>query len=466
MNNGLGKTLQIITLARYRKEHEGLKHCLIICGVNSLKFNWEREVKKFCKDEEAIVLGTRINTKGKVVPISKKETIKQIDSCPEPFFWIINIEKMQLSSESKKSGDSIVASLNKHIENKNLGMIAIDEIHKIKNIQSQSSKGILALNPTAHKVGMTGTLLVNNPIDLYCPMSFIGLINYSKWNFDRRYIVKDDWDRPIGFQNMDELHDILYRSSIRRTKDLLTLPEKMYKQEFLDGSDEEWKVLNDIMNFAYKGKYLDKIEPILEPIVMITRMRQATVAPELLTTQKIKSSKFERLCDILEEAKLNGQKVLVFCPFTEALKLGVQYCCQYSPKLAIGGMGSDLQKIVDEHENSQGFSVLFAQEATLGVGFTLTNTSIVVFLSPPWNKATYDQCVDRTHRIGQHNTVQIIDLYMKDTFDEVINDKLHGKGAMADMLIDKDRLSQEDIINAINSIAKMGITFNNRSVGN
>ena len=47
---GLGKTLQIITLARYKKLHQGLKHCLIICGVNSLKFNWQREVEKL-RDE-------------------------------------------------------------------------------------------------------------------------------------------------------------------------------------------------------------------------------------------------------------------------------------------------------------------------------------------------------------------------------------------------------------------------------
>lgn len=389
---GLGKTLQIISLARYRKEHQGLKHCLIICGVNSLKFNWEREVKKFCKEEEAIVLGTKVNSKGRKVSITKEETIQQIDSCPQQFFWIINIEKIRVTNEEKKNKSGIVHHLNKLIETGELGMIAIDEIHKIKSIRSSQAAGVLELDPKAHKVGMTGTLLVNNPLDLYCPMTFIGLINYNKWKFDNRYVIKDDWNRPIGFQNMEELHEILYKSSIRRTKDLLDLPEKIYKQEFVEASDDEWKVLYDVMKFEYKGKYLDKIEPITEPLAIITRMRQATVAPELLTSHKIKSSKFERLNDILEEAKFNNQKVLVFCPFTEALKLGLNYCKEYNPKLAIGGMGSDLQKVVDEHENSNGFSVLFAQEATLGVGFTLTNTSIVVFLSPPWNKASYDQC--------------------------------------------------------------------------
>lgn len=58
-----GKTLQAITLARYKKLHRGLKHCLIVCGVNSLKWNWKKEIEKFCNDEKAIILGTKINSK-------------------------------------------------------------------------------------------------------------------------------------------------------------------------------------------------------------------------------------------------------------------------------------------------------------------------------------------------------------------------------------------------------------------
>ena len=75
-----GKTLQAVVIARYKKLHRNLKHCLIVCGVNSLKWNWQREVEKFCKDEKAIVLGTKINSKGKIVPITVEETKAQIDS--------------------------------------------------------------------------------------------------------------------------------------------------------------------------------------------------------------------------------------------------------------------------------------------------------------------------------------------------------------------------------------------------
>lgn len=431
---GLGKTLQIISLARYKKEHQNLKHCLIICGVNSLKWNWQREIEKFCKDERGIILGTKINTKGKVVSITVEETKQQIASCPKEFFWIINIEKIRLSAEDKKTKTGVVHYFNDQIKKGNLGMIAIDEIHKSKSITSSQSKGIMELDSTASKVGMTGTLLVNNPYDLFCPMSFVGLINYNKFIFEKKYVMKDEWNQVIGYQNMEELHNILYRSSIRRTKDLLDLPPKIYKQEWLEFSDKEQNVFNQVL--GKQDFQLDKIEEPMEMMAIITRMRQATVAAELLTSKKVASTKFERLKDILEEAKLNNQKVLVFCPFTEALKLGLEYCKEYNPKLVCGGMGTKVQELVNEHNNTENFSVMFAQEATLGVGYTLATTEICVFLSPPWSRATYDQCCDRCHRIGQHKTVTIIDLLIKDTYDEIIYKKLHGKGAMSDALID------------------------------
>lgn len=304
-------------------------------------------------------------------------------------------------------------------------------------------------------MGMTGTILVNNPQDLYCPMAFIGLIQPNKWIYENKYLIKDDWGQIIGYQNMDELHNILYKSSLRRTKDLLDLPPKLYKQEWLEFNKDEENIFEEVIGHK-EPKDLDKVEIPTELLAILTRIRQCTVASQLLTSKKITSTKFERLNDILEEAKINNQKVLVFCPFTEALKLGMNYCKEYKPKLIIGGMGSKVAEIVNEHEATEGFGVIFAQEQTLGVGYTLKNTNIVVFLSPPWNRATYDQCIDRCHRIGQKGTVQIIDLLMKDTYDEIIYNKLHGKGAMSDILVDGKKGEMEA---AKDYFRKMNITF-------
>lgn len=422
---GLGKSLQAIKLAEYKKHHMDLKHCLIVCGVNSLKWNWQREIEKFCRYEKGIVLGTKVNSKGRIVTTTIEETKQQIMNCPEEFFWIINIERMRVTKQGLKEKSTIVDCLNYQAEQGNLGMLVVDEVHKIKDISSQQTVGIMSLDKRISKLLMTGTLLVNNPHDLFCPMSICGLISYNKYVFDSKFIVKDAYGNEIGYQNMDELHNILYKSSLRRTKELLDLPPKIYKQEWLELNKDEQNVFDQIIGkAAFK---LDKIEEPNEIVAIITRMRQATVASELLTSKKITSTKFERLNDILEEAQLNNQKVLVFCPFTKALELGLEYCKKYHPKIVKGGMGAGIQKVIDEHENTEGFSILFAQEATLGVGYTLKNTSIVIFLSPPWSRATYDQCVDRTHRYGQKNTVQVIDLLAKDTYDELIYKKLHRK---------------------------------------
>ena len=393
---GLGKSLEAIKLAEYKKHHMDLKHCLIVCGVNSLKWNWQREIEKFCRYEKGIVLGTKVNSKGRIVTTTIEETKQQIMNCPEEFFWIINIERMRVTKQGLKEKSTIVDCLNYQAEQGNLGMLVVDEVHKIKDINSQQTVGIMALDKRISKLLMTGTLLVNNPHDLFCPMSICGLISYNKYVFDSKFIVKDQYGNEIGYQNMDELHNILYKSSLRRTKELLDLPPKIYKQEWLELNKDEQNVFDQIIGKAVFK--LDKIEEPNEMVAIITRMRQATVASELLTSKKITSTKFERLNDILEEAQLNNQKVLVFCPFTKALELGLEYCKKYHPKIVKGGMGAGIQKVVDEHENTEGFSVLFAQEATLGVGYTLKNTSIVIFLSPPWSRATYDQCVDRSHR--------------------------------------------------------------------
>ena len=62
---GLGKTLQMIYLAQELKEQSNLKHCLVICGINSLKTNWESEIEKH-SDLSYRILGKKVSKKGKV----------------------------------------------------------------------------------------------------------------------------------------------------------------------------------------------------------------------------------------------------------------------------------------------------------------------------------------------------------------------------------------------------------------
>lgn len=116
---GLGKTLQIIYIAQKLKEERGLEHCLIICGLNTLKFNWKKEIEKH-SNLSCRILGQRINRKGRLVIDGIPERLKQLQNPIEEFFVIVNVETLR--------DENIIKAFCKNKFNK-FDMMVFDEIH-------------------------------------------------------------------------------------------------------------------------------------------------------------------------------------------------------------------------------------------------------------------------------------------------------------------------------------------------
>ena len=121
----MGKSLSLIKLAEELKEREGIEHCLIICGLNSLKRNWKSEIKK-CSNLDSIIIGEYISKKGTVYTKSIAERIEQLKNPIKEFFVIINIESLR----DEKIVDAIMKGKNK------FQMIGFDEMHMSRNSQS------------------------------------------------------------------------------------------------------------------------------------------------------------------------------------------------------------------------------------------------------------------------------------------------------------------------------------------
>lgn len=115
---GLGKSLQMIYLAQELKRLRGIKHCLIICGINTLKFNWKKEISTHsnlsCK-----ILGERTTKKGKLKIGSVQDRINDLKKPIDEFFVVTNIQTIR---------DSNIVSAIKNGPNK-FDMIIVDEIH-------------------------------------------------------------------------------------------------------------------------------------------------------------------------------------------------------------------------------------------------------------------------------------------------------------------------------------------------
>ena len=425
---GLGKSLEIIYLAQELKEQKGLEHCLIICGINTLKGNWKNEITKH-SDLTCKVIGEKINKKGNIIYTSMKERAEELRNKNDAFFYIINIESLR--------NDDIIEAI-KHSEN-NINMIVFDECHKCSNPSSIQSKGLLKLTSAQHKYGLTGTLLTNTPLNAFVPLKWIGTENSTLTNFKGLYCIYGGFGghQIVGYQNIDLLKQEIDSCSIRRTKDILKdLPPKIVIQERVDMSDSH-KAFYDSVKDGVKEE-CDKIQLNASNSLGLTvRLLQATSCPQILTTNPIQSTKIERACELVEEICGKGEKVVIMSRFKEPIFELEKLLTKYKPLRGDGDISDDqFNKNVKLFQEDNKHLVFLGTHQRAGTGITLNKASYMILIDCPWTAAVTKQVEDRIHRIGSKSTVFIYRLICRGTIDEFVQKAIQRKEAIADFIID------------------------------
>ena len=440
---GLGKTKEIIDLALARRERDGIKHCLIICGINGNKYNWEEEIK-IHSNEDSWVLGTRYAKNGKRRIGSSKDKMEDLVKVPKQFFWITNIETLRVGAykknpKSKKSGYiyPVANKINDLIAAGEIGMIAFDEAHKAKNPDSKQGQAILSLK-NVPIIPMSGTFVLNNPLDLYLPLRCIGEETSNYWLYKNRYCTFGGFggQQIIGYRKLPELHDRLQRVMIRRRKeDVLDLPPKVYKTEYVEMNTEQKRLYSEVR--AKISENLSGIKLSPDPLVELQRLRQVTGCPEVISDTIIDSSKMDRLVEIVTDAVEEGEKVVVFSQWTSMTKILKRKLSQFSPAYITGEVKEE-QRIeeVNKFQKDPECKCIIGTIGAMGTGLTLNAAGTVIFLDEPWNRGIKDQAEDRAHRIGTRGTVTIVTMVSKNTIDEGIYNLVQHKGKMADYLVD------------------------------
>ena len=423
---GLGKTLQIIYLAQELKKRENIEHCFIVCGINTLKSNWKKEIQKH-SDLDCIILGERINTKGRAIIGSVAERARQLKEPIKEFFVITNIETIR---------DSKIVEAFKNSANK-FDMIAFDEVHTCKSPTAQQSKNMLKLD-AKYKIAMTGTLLLNNPLDAYMPLKWIGVDRSTYSNFKYFYCVFDGpFNNQItGFKNTKFLKAQIESCSLRRTKDLLDLPEKNIIHEFIDMNEDQRNFYDNIR----KG-IIDQVDKVhmstASLLAMITRLRQATACPSSLSTEMISSAKIERCIDLVNQLVEQGEKVVIFSVFKETLNQLQEALFKHHPLLCTGDVADAIiSHNIDTFQSDDEHKVMLATTAKMGTGITLTRASYAIFIDTPWTAGACEQCEDRIHRIGSSAPVFIYYLWCNDTIDTRVKTIVEDKSMISDYMID------------------------------
>ena len=317
-------------------------------------------------------------------------------------------------------------------------MIIVDEVHQAKNPSSQQGKNLLKLNKAKYKIAVTGTLLVNRPVDAYLPLKWIGVDKscYSTYKYYYTIMAGPFHNEFVGYRNLDTLKEQLDKYSLRRTKDLLNLPEKTIINEYVDMDNQQEKFYTDI-----KQGIIDQVDKVVlntqSIIGMVSRLRQATAYPKILTTENIPSAKIDRACDLAEQIIDNGDKVVIFSTFKDTLNELYGRLKEYNPTINTGDTkDSDIAKNIDNFQNNPNNKIFLATWQRCGTGITLTAASYMIFIDTPWTFAIFEQSCDRIYRIGTKKPVTIYTLITKDTVDEKVQMLVDSKEALSEYVID------------------------------
>ena len=431
---GLGKTLQTICfLARFQEENPGCIH--LIVAPSSLMYNWQQEFQKFVPQLKTIVYhGNNRNTEE---ALSGK-------------YEVVITSYGTMRSDAAK------------LLPMQYGLAVIDESHNIKNPTAQITAVVQQLNARV-RIALSGTPVINNTFDLYSQLSFSlpGMFG-SREFFKREYA--DAIDRDQNQEKVAALQKLTAPFILRRTKEQVApdLPEKTESILWCSMSREQQDLYNEMQDLI-KGNIFSGIKKDglgkskLAVIQGIMKLRQICNSPLLLPQEErlnvTKSVKTEVLMAELSNV-LKSHKALVFSQFTTMLDILTAEC----DKAGIDYFHFDGKtppakrtEMVTAFQQKESTTNLFLISLKAGnSGINLTAADYVFLFDPYWNKATEQQAIDRTHRIGQTNKVFAYKIICKNTIEEKIIQLQNRKQKIADELISEDdgfikSLTEEDL---------------------
>lgn len=424
---GLGKTKEVIDIAVAKKLQNNYKHCLIICCVNGLKWNWQNEIATH-SNESGYILGQRTRKDGKVVIGSNEDKVADLKNLPDDYFIITNIESLR--------SNAIITEIINLCNKGEISMIAADEVHKAKNPSSQQGKAFLKLNaPTL--IAMTGTPLMNSPLDLYVIFKWLGVENHSFYSFKNHYCNMGGYGgyEIISYKNLDEIQKRLDAVMLRRRKDeVLDLPEKIYVNEYVEMTAKQAQIYKEVTMDIQS--HIDQIKSASNPLSELIRLRQATGYTGILSSTIQESAKLDRMEELVEEAVSNNKQIVIFSNWTQMTNAVEERLKDYKVGVITGETKDEERDTIKNDFQNGKYNVLVGTTGAMGTGLTLTAATVEIFLDEPWNKANKEQAEDRCHRIGQTQNLTIYTLITKNTIDERINQLVEKKGKMAGALVD------------------------------
>jgi len=381
---GLGKTVQAIATMVSLK-NAGATHFMVVCPA-SVVINWCREVEK-----HSILKAFKIHGSQREEVLKEWQEQGGVGVTTYETLGIVDFASFPFS------------------------LLIVDEAHYIKNPEAQRTENTVRLSLNTDRIlFMTGTALENKVDEM------ISLVEILKPEVAKEL-------KKIAFLSSapefrEKIAPVYYR---RKREDVLTeLPDLIEKRK--------WCTLTPQEEAVYEEAVISQ---------QFAKARQVSWNVDDLQY----SSKAGQLKEIVEWAKEDGRKVVVFSFFLKTIESVIK-CLGNVCMEPINGsvLPAKRQEIIDTFEKAPAGAVLPAQIQAGGTGLNIQSASVVVLCEPQFKPSIENQAISRAYRMGQARNVLVYRLLCEDTVEERIMQLLESKQAIFDTFADDSVAAERD----------------------
>ena len=309
-------------------------------------------------------------------------------------------------------------------------LVIADEIHRIKAPGGKTSLFFSRLRShSKRRLGLSGTIMPNSPLDVYAPFRFLdpGLMQKSFMTFKSAYAVCDKFGRPRSFRDQEDLARRMDRITYTVGSEVLDLPDHVHNEIPVELGKKTQKAYQEMRLMMIAQVESGEITAANAAVKMI-RLRQITGgwAPfEDGRAERLGEEKQDALQGILDDLE-SHEKVVVFGQFHNDLD------AVHSAAKAAGRESSEISGRVPADKYMKEFvdgpaTVLAAQIDAAREGIDLTCSCNAVYYSLGFSPGVFDQSVRRVLRPGQKRRVFFHHLIAANTVDEYVYKALRTK---------------------------------------
>ncbi|KAB1503953.1 DEAD/DEAH box helicase [Corynebacterium sp. 320] len=428
---GLGKTLQILALVAWEKAHraeEGQASVTtLVIAPTSVLNAWVSEARTHVPSLKILV------DHGPRAP----ESLAMYEQAPEEAPDIV------LTTYGR------VARNPERYRGQRWGRVVADEAQAIKNPNTKQSRAVRSID-AYHHIALSGTPVENKLADLYALMDFAnpGILGSAPAFQNRLAIPIERYQDPDATARLRNLVQPFILRRLKTDEEVgLDLPPKQEIVETIALTAEQAALYEAYISRLEEDMHRGTTGRRAMILGALVRIKQICNHPVhftqdgsgILKDGKHRSHRVERIFEILEQARTDGRKALLFTQFPTFGSLLIpemeQHFGMKIPMLHGGLTRAQRARMVEDFQSPDGPQFMVLSVKAGGTGITLTEASVVIHIDRWWNPAVEDQATDRAYRIGQNKDVTVYKLVAQGTLDERINDLIMGKRELASTVV-------------------------------